>query len=88
MKIIGATIILAHSWYPILCCSNHDCFPISENQYKITAEGYVLPSGELLPFGDRRIHYDTEDPTQSHLCTHAGKLDAKAICFWPKPTGV
>jgi hypothetical protein len=32
LVVIAATPALAHSWYPLACCGNMDCFPVACDQ--------------------------------------------------------
>lgn len=50
-----AAVILAHSWYATTCCSDKDCDPLGPGQIKVVKAGYIVPSGELLSWGDDRI---------------------------------
>ena len=49
--LIVATLIasmpaLAHSWYPLACCGNMDCFPVACDQLVETVSGWLyVPTG-------------------------------------------
>ncbi|KAB1074307.1 hypothetical protein [Methylobacterium planeticum] len=61
----------AHSWYPLVCCSDEDCAPVEDvEQVKggYRTHGYFIPTAEARPSQDARYH----------LCHHAGRL----ICFF------
>jgi hypothetical protein len=39
----------AHSWYPLSCCGNMDCFPVACDQLVQTASGWLyIPTGSLF----------------------------------------
>ncbi len=63
---LWATYARAHSWYPHECCSSTDCEPLAEDQIKITAEGDILPNGELVRHGTTRPSQDG----QYHWCRY------------------
>ena len=57
----------AHSWYSIVCCTEQDCRPLPPDAVKATAGGwYVSPTGETIPYGDKREH-QSED-SDFHGC--------------------
>jgi hypothetical protein len=47
--LVAAVPALAHSWYPLACCGNMDCFPIACDQLVETVSGWLsfpkIPSG-------------------------------------------
>jgi len=61
---LAATIpALAHSWYPLYCCGNLDCFPVPCDQLVETISGWLyIPTGNLFdseqvqPSRDRNCH--------------------------------
>ena len=48
--VLVATIpALAHSWYPLVCCGNMDCFPVACDQLVETVSGWLyVPTGNLF----------------------------------------
>ena len=40
------------------CCGNNDCFSFKPEDVKITAAGYSLPSGEVVPFSEAQQSED------------------------------
>jgi hypothetical protein len=42
--------MLAHSWYPIECCSEKDCEPIDDGKVIDLPEGYLFPNGQTVPY--------------------------------------
>jgi hypothetical protein len=71
--------------YPYSCCSGFDCREVAApKRVHENRNGYVVPSGELIPYGDRRIK-DSPDGL-FHWCSQMGKDDGKTIClFVPQP---
>ena len=37
--LVAAIPALAHSWYPLACCGNMDCFPVACDQLVETGSG-------------------------------------------------
>lgn len=56
------SLALAHSWYPIKCCSDKDCSPIPCEQIVEQSEGtykyldYVFQASNVHPSLDRFCH--------------------------------
>lgn len=77
-------VALAHSWYPIECCSEKDCFPVPVERVKTAPGGWVLEDGTFIAFRDARPSPDG----RYHLCRYndgAGALitvPGKPTCFW------
>src|SRR5207237_6294342 len=47
--IVAALPALAHSWYPVACCGNLDCFPVACDQLVETISGWLyVPTGNLF----------------------------------------
>jgi hypothetical protein len=71
----------AHSWYPLVCCGNKDCFPIACDQLVETAYGWLyVPTGNL--FGQEQVQ-----PSQDHnchVCLGLGR-DHHSICAFIVP---
>lgn len=47
-----------HSLYDPECCNKEDCEPLDDDQVKVTAEGFILPDGTLVPHGRERESRD------------------------------
>jgi hypothetical protein len=80
---LGLSFALAHSWYPIACCSDRDCRAlIEENGETVTefAEGWRLWDGRTIPRGTVRLSPDR----QFHLCETRSR---RIICFFAPPGG-
>lgn len=41
MKLLFSAIILAHSWYPSECCSDHDCQPVPCGEISRAGKDFV-----------------------------------------------
>jgi hypothetical protein len=58
--LVAAIPALAHSWYPLACCGNMDCFPVA--WLVETGSGwFYVPTGNLF----RR---EQVEPSQDHHC--------------------
>jgi hypothetical protein len=77
--VLGASAVLAHSWYPVACCSDQDCRPLVEESGETvteSVEGWTLWDGRTIARGaaklspDRRFHV-RESPTKTILCFFA-----------------
>ncbi|TIU71783.1 MAG: hypothetical protein E5W25_02955 [Mesorhizobium sp.] len=81
------TAALPQGWsYPFTCCANYDCRQTKAGEISERADGYHTPSGEVVPYGDKRIK-DSPDG-EFHWCAHQAGLDAgKAICLFVPPRG-
>jgi hypothetical protein len=59
---LAAIPALAHSWYPLACCGNMDCFPVACDQLVETISGWLyVPTGNLFT-------REQVQPSQDHLC--------------------
>lgn len=80
----GLAIAIAHSWYPLSCCSEKDCFPVEESDVKVTREGYRLKDGTLIPYSAARPSPDG----LYHVCRYQDgkgaliRLEGQPACFW------
>jgi len=82
--VVGAR---AHSWYPLICCSEMDCYPISipRSEIERTETGWLLKKERItIPFDAARPSPDH----QFHICRNEmgkGTLITPADhppCFW------
>lgn len=79
-----ATPARPEGWsYPFACCSNYDCRPVAETDVQERPEGYVVPSGEVIPMTDKRIRHSPDG--YYHWCTVAGKADGRTLCLFVPP---
>lgn len=76
--------VLSHSWYPMSCCSDKDCFEVGPADVTATAEGWrIESSGEVIPFDDPRIRMTPPEGGQVfHVCHIAGDPTARALCLF------
>ena len=72
---------LAHSWYPLACCGNMDCFPVACDQLVETGSGwFYVPTGNLF----RREQVQPSQDHHCHVCLgHGG--DHGSICAFVVP---
>lgn len=73
----------AHDWYPISCCSDKDCHPLSEESGETvteSAEGWKLWDGRTIARGIAKMSPDR----RFHLCETSAKA---VICFFAPPGG-
>ena len=77
---IVAIPALAHSWYPLFCCGDMDCFPVACDQLVETVSGWLyLPSGNL--FEPEQVQ-----PSHDHNChVCLGQGDHRSICAFIVP---
>lgn len=70
---------LAHSFYPIECCSGYDCEPISEERVEPLAGGdYRVDGKHVVPAKEVRISPDG----LYHACFPTPE---RLRCFWAPP---
>ena len=75
-------------WYPPICCSDHDCYPIpADSVWELGDNRYWLyPIGKAV--GPANIH-QSEDG-QYHVCTSAGEELGPGVrvkCLFVPPRG-
>ncbi len=71
----------AHSWYPLLCCSDKDCHELLEERGETVTEGpagFMLWDGRLIRKDTARLSPDTK----FHLCERSDKT---ILCFFAPP---
>lgn len=73
-----AGVALSHDFYPIDCCSNRDCEPLSGSRVRVLAWGYVVDGRFTVPSHEARRSPDG----RYHGCfPKSGELR----CFWAPP---
>lgn len=72
--------------YPLTCCANQDCREVPASKVQSNALGYVVPSGEIIGYGDGRIKNSPDG--EYHWCTFAGADDSGTVCLFVPPPGV
>jgi hypothetical protein len=91
LAVLFAPAALAHEapkgWdYPLSCCSNYDCRPVTNGAISERPEGYVMRNGEVLAYNDKRIRRSPDG--DYHWCSHNSGLDAgRTICLFVPPRG-
>ena len=79
--LVGAGPALAHSWYPLTCCGNMDCFPVACDQLVETVSGLLyVPTGNLL----KREQVQPSQDLHCHVCPGRG-ADHRSICAFIVP---
>ena len=63
------------------CCSEHDCILVLDEQVTVTAQGYMLKSGERVPFREVLV---SEDGRYWRCQRH----DGSRRCFFAPRGGV
>src|ERR1700737_989177 len=81
--IVAALPALAHSWYPLACCGNMDCFPVACDQLVETGSGWLyIPTGNLF----KREQVQPSQDHHGHVgLGHAG--DPPGVCAFRGPPG-
>lgn len=75
----------AHSFYPYICCSDQDCYPIpvedvraTPQGWRIVKEGITIPYEAARPSPDGRFHICRNEMGKGTLITPSGHPP----CFW------
>ena len=80
--LVAAIPALAHSWYPIICCGNMDCFPVACDQLVETVSGWLyVPTGNLF----KRDQVQPSQDHHCHVCLGHGR-DHRSICAFIVPS--
>ena len=67
--------------YPVSCCSNYDCRPVSRVIVSERPEGYVInTTGEVVGYSDVRVKHSKD--SEFHWCSAGGKDTGKTICLF------
>lgn len=45
---------LAHSFYPVECCSGYDCAPIAMSRVEVNSAGFLIDGIHSIPFKEVR----------------------------------
>lgn len=64
-----AVKVRAHEWYPVECCSGHDCAPIPAEQVRLTPQGWIWRNdhgAQLFSFDSDRLRASPD--AQFHGC--------------------
>ena len=72
--------------YPLSCCSNYDCKQVSGGSISERPEGYVIDTGEVVAYSDKRIRNSPDG--EYHWCAHQAGVDAgRTICLFVPSRG-
>lgn len=84
---VGITSAKAHSWYPMECCSDADCWPMGEDADAKEPDPKIVPGGYLTHDGifvaEKDVRYSPDG--RYHICRYGGRKDADIITAWKKP---
>ena len=79
--LVAAIPALAHSWYPLACCGNMDCFPVACDQLVETGSGwFYVPTGNLF----KREQVQPSQDHHCHVCLGLGR-EHRSICAFIVP---
>ena len=79
--LVAAIPALAHSWYPLACCGDMDCFPIACDQLVQTVSGWLyVPTGNVF----KREQVQPSQDHNCHVCLGRGR-DHRSICAFIVP---
>jgi hypothetical protein len=79
--VVAAIPALAHSWYPLACCGNMDCFPVACDQLVETVSGwFYVPTGNVF----KREEVQPSQDHHCHVCLGRGG-DHRSICAFIVP---
>src|SRR5262249_46352743 len=80
--LVAAIPALAHSWYPLACCGNMDCFPVACDQLVETGSGwFYVPTGNLF----KREQVQPSQDHHCHVCLGRGR-EHRPICAFIVPS--
>jgi hypothetical protein len=69
----------AHSWYPVQCCSDRDCFVVADGAVALTARGWLIKAtGEIVPSAKTAFSPDG----RFHRCSAGGATGAPTLCLF------
>lgn len=84
------SISTRHAWphdaptgwsYDAACCSGLDCAQAPKEDVKETPAGYELSTGEIIPYGDRRIRRSRDE--FFHECKPGGDMSSpRSFCLY------
>lgn len=75
-------VAVAHSWYPPVCCSDRDCYPLPNGYVAEQPGGYLLKAtGEFIPASEAANGRDED----FHICRNPA---GKRLCFFKPDRGM
>lgn len=73
--------------YDIECCSGVDCYQAPPTDVRETKDGYLLSTGELIPYSDRRIRRSRDE--FFHECKPGGMTGSQhSLCLYVPERGM
>ena len=79
--LVAAIPAIAHSWYPLACCGNMDCFPVACDQLVETVSSWLyVPTGNLF----KREQVQPSQDNHCHVCLGQGAV-RRSICAFIVP---
>ena len=74
-------------WYEKRCCHDEHCEPMADGAIRETSKGFKVPSGELVPYADRRVR---QSPDMRYHWCHSRKATNRhgkipTICLYVPP---
>ena len=80
MKTLAASVLLlAHSWYDPICCSDRDCRPAQKGEIVFESEGIRhVPSGQTLPYGHKNVRVSRD--FENHVCIN--QISGRLLCVY------
>jgi len=79
--LVAAIPALAHSWYPLACCGDMDCFLIACDQLVETVSGWLyIPTGNVF----KGEQVQPSQDRNCHVCLGRGR-DHRSICVFIVP---
>ncbi|MBR2688942.1 MAG: hypothetical protein IKE42_13910 [Aquamicrobium sp.] len=73
--------------YDVECCSGLDCYQAPASDVKETRDGYLLSTGELIPYSDRRIRPSRDE--FFHECKPGGQTASpRSLCLYVPNRGL
>jgi len=68
------------------CCNTKDCRQVPDGAIKEGPEGYIVPTGEVVSYNDKKRVKRSRDQF-FHWCTRGGKDDTATICVYVPDRG-
>jgi len=82
--LLGASLVhpaAAHSWYPMECCSNHDCMSADGLETDRHGDRIVI-AGQRRIWVSRGFAVRPSQDDRIHICFRADEFDFKVICLF------
>ena len=76
-----STLAFSHSWYPLECCSNHDCAPLIGKPEVLSNWEFRYTTNLSSGITDQSTKLKDSPDNQTHVCIREGKV----ICLFFPP---